>query len=368
MKPAPPRLTPQAPRWITPTLLASYTRCPARAGFERDPAFTSLRRTGLRAALGQVAHAVLERRSDGMAFQPVWDEETHKVQEKLATEWAPAVPPSPSNWPGWALTLTRVAVDWPGPTGTPSDPSPSRSSLPAAGPQPAAWLREREPGPLPWRERWLHDTHTGLAGKPDLVERKGGELRVIDFKTGLAQGEATEAQREQLLFYAGVVMSLLGELPSVAAIQDASGDLHSVPVTIDEVDAVRNRAQAALAELHDAAAGKSTLAARPSEDSCSICPFRIVCADFLNEYSAAWKCGHVRAGRIVDIGMLDNHEVVDVEVVSPAWAPGQMRLVAFPFPQDKGLGQIWAFSDFEGPDSTGLARWNTLLAPWPNRP
>jgi len=303
-----------------------------------------------------------------MAFEPVWDEETHKVQEKLAAEWAPAVPPSPSNWPGWALTLTRVAVDWPAPSGPSADPSHSRPGPPAAGPQPAAWLREPEPGPLPWRERWLHDPDTGLAGKPDLVERKGAELRVIDFKTGLAQGEATEAQREQLLFYAGVVMSLLGELPSVAAIQDASGDLHSVPVTLNEVAAVRRRAEAALADLREAAAGRSTLMARPSQDGCSICPFRIVCADFLSAYTAAWKCGHVRAGRIVDIGMLDDHEVVDIEVVSPVWAVGRMRLVAFPFPQDKGLGQVWAFSDFEGSDSTGLARWNTLLARWSDQP
>lgn len=97
--------SPDAPARMSPTLLAAYTRCPARAGFERDPTTSWLHRTSPRAALGQVAHRVVELSSAGGEFQSVWDDAAERVFADLAHEWSPAVPPRPSSWPGWAMTM-----------------------------------------------------------------------------------------------------------------------------------------------------------------------------------------------------------------------------------------------------------------------
>lgn len=218
-------------------------------------------------------------------------------------------------------------------------------------------------GELPWVERWLEDTAAELGGKPDLVERSGGHLLVVDVKTGLRQQEPTPPQMQQLLFYAILVEAVLKELPSVVTVQDASGKRHDHDVTREAVDSVRQQAADALSDLRRASTGEAALTARPTEESCAVCPFRLRCPDFLAAYKPDWKCGHVRVAQVADVSSLDQHRMVDVTVLAPSWGPAAMRLVGFPFPHEVAPGQTWAFSDFEGPGATAMARWNTLLAP-----
>ena len=218
--------------------------------------------------------------------------------------------------------------------------------------------------PLPWIERWLDDSSSRMAGRPDCVERTGAGLRVVDHKTGVRQAEPTEEQLQQLHFYAALVERVLGELPTRVAVRDAAGTEHVWPVKARDVSQTRRRSLAALKALREAAGAPGRLEFRPGEASCSICPYRVVCQGFLEADSAEWKTGHVRVGRVREIVRLDGRAAVDVDVLAPSWGPTRMRLIGFPFPADVAADQTWAFSDFEGPAGSGAARWNTLVFRW----
>lgn len=354
---------PEPPERISATMLGTYTQCPARAGFERDARFSGLRRSGLRAALGTAAHAVAARNGRGhAAFDRVWDEETARVLTRLRAEWAPSEPPSPDSWPGAALTRARLRRIWSGPleeAGTTdlADPAPRSGSGPQRRAAPAR-------GALPWVEERLQPVGSVLVGRPDLVERGDRGLRVVDLKTGLRQKEATEPQRRQLLFYCALVLRECGELPMHAAVRDADGTERAIQFEPSDVDEVEANAVEAVTALRDAAAG-ATLEARPSESTCGVCPFRLVCGPFLAAYDPSWRVGRARVGRVVATAERgDGRSVTDVEVVSPGWARGQTRMIAAPFPAQPTESQVWGFSDFEGQGGSGMARWNTLVARW----
>ncbi|MEU2701168.1 PD-(D/E)XK nuclease family protein [Micromonospora aurantiaca (nom. illeg.)] len=366
---APPELTWRPPQpsvvgKVSPSLLATWKTCRLRVGFQLDPAASGLKRRGLRAAVGIVAHAVLERQfSSQEEFAAAWAAESSRAYEELARDWAPATPPAAQNWPAWALTKHQVAqrVVRDGAVGA---TAASRSRGSASGrrkQRPVAEPTGRTPM-LPWRERWLEDAVLGLKGRPDLVEREGGVLTVADFKTG--QGDMTDDHRDQLLIYAALVRSSLGELPARAEIRRPDGSTQAFGVRNEDVDDVARRASSARVLLNDAAVGRRRLEAAPGPDSCPSCPFRVACRPFLQAYQPDWICGHVAAGRVVGTGLLGAQRYLDLDVVAPRWRPRQLRLVGLP-QQTAAPGQLWAVSDFEGTSATGFARWNTLTWRWP---
>jgi hypothetical protein len=369
---APPELTwrpPQLPAvdHVSPSLLATWKSCRLRAGFQLDPATSGLRRMGLRAAVGIVAHAVLERRFGSQdQFATAWATESARAYEQLARDWSPATPPAPQNWPAWALTKHQVArrvvrddageAEIRAPAHGRTSASPTRI--------PADELTRQIPG-LPWRERWLEDDVLGLAGRPDLVEHAGGVLTVADFKTGRA--ELTDDRRDQLLVYAALVLSSLGELPARAEIRRADGSVEGFDIRSEAVDDVVRCASSARALLNGAAAGRRELEATPGPQTCPSCPFRVACRPFLQAYQPDWACGHVVAGRVVSAGLLGAQRYLDLDVVSPHWRPRQVRLVGLA-QAGPSVGQLRSVSDFEGTSATGFARWNTLTWGWPQCP
>ncbi|MEV6889373.1 PD-(D/E)XK nuclease family protein [Kribbella sp. NPDC051137] len=349
---------------VTPSLLATWKQCQLRAGFQLDPVTSGLHKMGLRAAVGIVAHAVLERRFVSQnEFEDAWAEESSRTYKHLEREWAPASPPTPRNWPRWALTkhqvARRVVHDR---AGNAIVTAPARRAAPGQLVRsPATEQADRTPG-LPWRERWLEDHVIGLGGRPDLVERSGGALTVVDFKTG--QGDMTDDRRDQLLIYAALVHSSLGELPARAEIRCADGGAHGFGIRSEEIDDVLRRTASARALLNEAAAGRRALEATPGPETCPSCPFRLACGPFLQSYQPDWVCGHVVAGRVRGTGLLGVQRYLDLDVVAPHWRPRQLRLIGLAESAPEH-GRLWSVSDFEGISATGFARWNTLTWSWP---
>jgi hypothetical protein len=220
----------------------------------------------------------------------------------------------------------------------------------------------RFPPALPWRERWLEDESLGLAGRPDIVERVDGVLIVGDFKTGRA--EMTDDRRDQLLIYAALVRSTLGELPSRVEIRHADGSAQGFEVQRNAVDEVVHRAATLRQLLGDAATGRGELEATAGTKTCPTCPFRVACRPFFENYQPDWISGHAVVGRVGGTGKLDAQAYLDLEVVAPRWRPKQLRLVGLR-DQLPGLGQLVGLSDFEGASAAGFARWNTLTFTWP---
>ncbi|MFD3406699.1 PD-(D/E)XK nuclease family protein [Kribbella sp. NPDC058693] len=364
---APPELTSRPPRpavvdHVSPSLLSAWNRCRLRAGFDLDPAAGSLRRMGLRAAVGIVAHAVLARRfATHEEVADAWAAESSRAYALLAQAWAPASPPAPQNWPAWALTKHQVTKRVVPNSTTDSAVVTSAYGSSFRAPERLPLSRQTAPG-LPWRERWLEDGVLGLKGRPDLVERASGVLTVADFKTG--RGDLTDDRRDQLLIYAALVRSSLGELPMRAEIRHADGSAQGFAIRSEAVDDVVRRASHARSVLNDAATGHQGLEAAPGPETCPTCPFRVACSPFLQTYQPDWVCGQVVVGRVLSTGRLGARPYIDLDVVAPRWRSRQLRVVGLA-QETPTRGEMFSVSDFEGSLGTGFARWNTLSWTWP---
>lgn len=347
---------PEWPGYMTPTMLAAYSSCPARAGFTLDQAFSSLRRRGLRAALGLVAHGTLERRGSGDPFDEAWEAEADRVRAMLIREWAPARPPAPEHWPGWALTKVRMRRAWA--AGPVQDPLSARRAHKSPGPSSDGRRR------LPWLERWVQDVTTGMAGRPDLVERASTGVEVVDYKTGLGQAGVTAAQHDQLLFYASVVAAALGEVPATVAVEDARGARERFTVYDDDLARIRTKATDALQMLRESSSSGRALEPRPSEDACGVCPYRVACNGFLDTYGPDWRCGATRAGTVSAAWDLGSHLVVNMQVDRPNWASGPLQVLGLATERRPEPGEYWGFADLAGQGASAQARWNTSSWRW----
>jgi len=352
---SPPIPHPRLIERITPTALTGFTNCVWKLGFGRDPAISSLNRWSPAGALGTVAHSVKRKFGDPRGFEAVWDGAVTTAQERLAGEWAPATPPSPSNWPGWSLTKTRIRKAWLryGP-GTVNLATPA--SMSGVGPP-----------PLPWRELWLSHPFLPVAGQPDLVERVEGKLWVVDTKTGLRQGEPSAGQRDQLLLYCALVQSKLGEMPAFAAIETSRGERYSFAVDPNEVESLLERAVDVLDRFNSAAvAGLDVGLASPSPEACGWCPFRAACHPFFQAYEESWEISDAVLFMVESVDVHQHGAHVEGVVLLPSWrAERSFTSTGFPFQPLPTPGETWGAVDYVGTGSSAVAAWNTLTFKWP---
>ncbi len=273
--------------------------CVRRLAFLRDPGARNWERRGTRASLGLVAHRLTELVLEGRApvsgrrpwLEARWLELLHAQHEKLAAEWSGSEVPPVDAWPGVTATRVRLlrtleSVDVPDSIG--------HESMQDA--QPAKWeglSRPKRAPSLPWVERTLFDPRTRLAGRPDRVEERAGIIRLIDFKSGVRQGEADERQARQLLFYAHLVRSTLGRLPDEVLIIDVRGAERHVAVSEERVDDIVAHAVSAVERFRTMAEdGRFAGAAAP--EVCHWCPFKVMCADYWDARDPGWPSIDVR--------------------------------------------------------------------------
>ena len=141
--------------------------------------------------------------------------------------------------------------------------------------------------------------------------------------------------------------------PDQAVIGDASGADHPVVLDSSVIKSVRQEASDAL-DLLGAASQGGRLEARPTPGACATCPFRLLCEDFLNAYSPDWPCGQIRIVRLPSQPSATAGPI-DADVLQPHWAAHDLQLVGFHLGA-AAAGQVWGISDYEGPDTTALAR------------
>ena len=263
-------------------MLNLLLQCGLRAAFELDDSFRHWRRLTPRSALGNVAHRLMAEAYSGhfadqdqqqraALLEDRWDAPIRKQAALMQAAWAPAEPPEPRTWPGYALIKVRVIRQLAG------EGDPQRTSAGAglgATARPGAATAS-----LPLVERRMADPATGIYGTPDRVERIAGRLRVVDLKSGLHQQDVTDEQRRQLLLYAHLVEVTLGQVPDVLVITDIRGRETYLPFDAsDSAEAVRVAQQTR--EAWNSAISSSrpvySLAA-PGPSACRWCPFRVTC-------------------------------------------------------------------------------------------
>lgn len=357
MNDRPRRPHPQPLDYITATQLADGADCLWRLGFSRDPIVSSLSRSSAEGALGSAAHEVMSKMGAPVDFESVWQQAVSHAQAALIRDWAPALPPSPENWPGWSLTKVRMRKAWEHSTGWPTHRASSHAHAVRKG---------GESPQLPWTERWLRHPHLGLAGRPDLVERVDGEVWVVDLKTGLKQDEPTPAQRTQLLFYCALVEAALGQLPAQAAVQTTCGDRHSFRVDACEVQDVIAAASSMLERINEPSPeGLAVSMASPSGEACGWCPFRPACGPFFDAYDETWRIPHALVFGVQAVDQSPHGYIVRATVKRPRWrANEEVHVVGFPFERAPAAGDLWGAMNFVGRASSAVAGWNTTVFQW----
>jgi len=299
-------------------------------------------------------HLVMRKLGDPSGFDEVWNKAVADAYERLNTDWAPAVPPSPESWPGWSLARVRLRKAW------------ARSGNRSARQSPAS--KSTPPASLPWRERRLEHPRLPIAGIPDLVERIDKQLWVIDIKTGLNQADPSPEQRLQLLIYCGLVHATLGEMPTYAAVETTRGDRFSFVVDRDEVEDSLGSAVEAVNLFNSAAEnGFTETLASPAPDACKWCPYRTACRPFLLSCKKDWEISHTVLFRVTSAAVHDHRSVVEGVVTLPNWHVNQTFVsVGFPFEELPSVGETWAATDYVGGVPSAVASWNTITFRWPS--
>lgn len=299
---------------ISPSALNRILECPRRVAYTRDDTTKELQRPTTRTALGLAAHGLTEAVSRGMGppsgvdptpwLEEEWDALIAAQLELLQLRWPGRDVPPARSWPGFAVTkvlLIRSLARRLSDGAMPSWPAVSRGHG-HGGP----------PG-LPWIERLLEDSTSKLFGAPDRVEEVDGRLRVVDLKSGVHQGEVTEAQRRQLLAYAWLVKCATGRLPDELAILDVRGRETVIAVDAAEVAALVVEVASAVEMFNQECATPSGVPARPAAGVCRWCEFRVVCADYWSAREDDWPSHADLAGVVVEVGSNQVEVAVDGE-------------------------------------------------------
>lgn len=345
---------------FSPSLANQLLTCALRTAFARDPQHRSWRRPNTFTALGLIAHAVTESAftrvgphgdepSARAELAQRWDSETGRVSADLDAAWAPAMPPPPPEWPGYALTRTRTIRR-----------ASKIVATRAEAPRPVA----KGIGGI---EIDLRDPSTGLFGRADRIERVGASTRIVDLKTGLRQDEPTEEQRRQLLLYAVLVQRTTGEWPESIAIENASGAQYVTPFEPAEAERALEEVQTAIAAFNEGADAPESLvaAAEPSDDRCRWCAYRVACGPYWVSVESGWN--HRAAfGTITEASSAGDSHYLRMAVDSPTDQSGQVLHVSqLAGPVPAGATKV-AIVDWAGTpgEQQVRARWSTLVRAW----
>ena len=279
----------------------------------------------------------------------------------LGKAWAPAVPPDPSVWPGIDLTRSRVIRSllrdgsW-----------DSTGQAESGGVEPPARSTQQGLPHLPQVACRLEDARTRIFGYLDRLEEAEGQLVVVDVKSGVLQGDATDEQRLQLLLYASLVRAVFGRLPTSLLIQDAAGRRRPVEFAEADIDAAVRTVDDARERFNLAVGGGTDLAqlAAPEPDLCASCSQRLACAPYWNALSSAW--GHGCAlGEVAGLTVSANGTSVSLLLSSPTdCAASTMTLTGVS--TSPAVGEVVAATGFE-PTSSALVmrgRWDLRVRPW----
>lgn len=358
---------------VSYSFCAAHRRCPLSVAYSRDSRFSRLNRPRPVASLGNVVHSVVERVGRNQyggiestepreIVKEIWDQEAAKQYKLLAASWTPAEPPSPPDWPQYALTRTRTIREM-----TPK----VRLDLMARPAPDAHRYEDQGLGPLPWRERELIDEVRRIHGTPDLVEMRGNEIWVVDIKTGAHQGEPSDEQVWQLLLYAHLVQLKTGILPSGAAIVVPGGGEYPITVSQVDVDTVVSEAVAIKEDFNrQEVAAVNAFRGTPSETACGYCAFRLVCPSYAEACEEDWKVLNTLTGVVTSVAGRWPSLTLEVEVQGPRWRQGQStRIVGVSWPEEVGPGRSVALSGFKSRHDWSLVRgeWESVSYVFPKQ-
>ena len=205
-----------------------------------------------------------------------------------------------------------------------------------------------------------------LFGRVDRIDRVGSTVRVVDLKTGLKQGDPTDAQTRQLLLYAVLVHRTTGDWPAEIAIEDASGEQTVRPLAPEEAEMALEQVTSAVASFNERASAPAlSLTAQPDPDTCRWCAYRVVCRPYWVARRADWKHRSV-LGEIRSSGTSDRGAHVELRVASPSGTAATVtQLSSLAETPTNAAGWIAAVDLQGGVDTVVMrAQWSSLVRMW----
>ena len=278
----------------SPALNEVLRACHLRAAFQNDPMFSDVRVLSTSAALGTIAHRLLEMSARG-EFNAVfhsglsqiivekWDELAATEAQNFSGLAVGTVPP-PTRWPGFALkkasavkAATRIAEGRlravSGLTGVASD-GPRRAQS----------------------EAWFEGQGGRLVGRIDLIRHTKAGTEVVDYKSGIVYDvnpswdgtrEVRASYVRQMLLYLSLVHEQDGKWPIKATIESLIDG--PVDIEVDPEDAEKAVSEAmALLDSYNLASSRGEVVGSPTPANCRWCPYKPVCSDFLEVSDHTW--------------------------------------------------------------------------------
>jgi RecB family exonuclease len=347
---------------ISPSLGEALLECELRAAYRLDPRYRQLQRPTPASALGTISHELAKEVANGRfdsvpavglddALEAAWTTKLAAAERELSAAHPEGALPPPARWKGYQQTRVRVLQLL-------RKEVMSRQAG-GRGSQPLALEVALEPEGIP------------LHGRADRVERHGGEVELVDLKTGWTlPDELRPTHRRQLLAYAFLWHAVNGEWPQTASIQRLDGRRLSFDVDPAEAEAVAAELVGALDRYNEqVAAGVQPAAlARPSNVACRYCAYRPACSPFFAALDESWEW-HLKSLLGVVEGSSIGREMARVDVA--LWAGnlegGRASLLNVPPSTAPDLGSIVAVVDAAPTRVAGDLRltWSSTICVWP---
>ena len=353
---------PQRIERYSPSLINRLASCGYQAAFNRDDRFNDLARPNLFSSMGSIAHKVAEKVHSGElndveesglenAIEELWDRAVAEAVTGLTNAWAPAIPPSPEDWPGYHMNRSTAKIR------LRHDVEKFRQSRGPGG-----------SGNAPRIERWIEDDELGLYGKPDRVEFHEGSPVVVDLKTGINQKEIRPDQHRQLLLYAHLVTKEHGTTPTAVAIETGDGERYSEQVTDSDIEAAVQEAVGMVEGFNTLLDDSFEPLANPSADTCRFCDYRSVCDPYWESLRLDWRRSAPRPSSDIRGDISGQEETIGgtsltVDVKSPSdWPSPTCRVapVIEEIPRDASRVSIVDAVTTAGAESLKIS-WDTIV-------
>ena len=350
---APPRPAPIGR--ISPSLANRLIGCGLRVAYERDPSLADWRRPSTFSLLGEVAHDLAEtierghdlpqdREARRDALGRIWQAKIESAEARLASAWGPVRTPTFQKWPGYQITRARTIGRG------------MRHIAPRVPRQEGASKRTRKGG----LEVELEDSRRELFGRVDKIEWIDGHAHIIDLKLGVTAGQPTEDHRRQLLLYAVLLNENENVWPQSIAIETGNGTRHVVPYSIDEAESLADEILALRTTFNLRSSDEHITSARPREETCRWCEFRVGCPEYWREVRSEWRHGALK-GEVISTGTASNGTFVKLrpssptELASAVWNVSELQLPESDFGSEVALVGLAN----SGENQSLRARWDS---------
>lgn len=262
---------------LSASLYRRFQVCPQSALFSISLEGRNLNRPSLRAALGLIAHKLLEQASTisqdcsreefDKWFEINWQQILEKQYSELSELWHPQRVPIPTSWPGYFLTRASSKILAIGNRGI----FPSKASLKRSN-----QIRNKEviSQAFPLVEELIISDELKIMGKPDLVILEKGLATIFDYKFGSNVEEVAQYQT-QMYFYKLLIENVTKIKVGKMAIVSSSNRMMEVPA--DEIEL--KKLERDIPRVVEALNSKN-ITASPSVPNCSFCPYKSICQPF----------------------------------------------------------------------------------------